>query len=138
MNIVRISYKPDEDGENYGWLELVIQAEGFAGAVGFWSHPDWFSDFAKHLNSFPISMPDSPEVTINATQDQLQPTIYMKLEPVDAHGHLRLVVSLSDDQGTKNRVSLTAPATYAWAQRFSQALQRLIVPPHAPVEMEID
>jgi hypothetical protein len=137
VNKIRISYRPDKDGEDYGWLELAVQADGFAGAVGFWSQPYWFSDFAKRLNEFPIDPSNPPEVTIHATQAKLRPTIQMKLEPADAQGQLWLMVWLADDWDTKNQVSLGTTATYAWAQRFSEALGQFVEPPHPTVEMEI-
>jgi hypothetical protein len=123
MSELRLTFAPDEDGNDYGWLDVSVRADGFIAHAGTLVRTDQLADFAGALATYPIGPDAGITLATKITGDDVRITVV----PLNSRGHLEVSVALSHHgQQLTQTAKISVVSDYADLETFRLQLTRII------------
>ncbi len=128
MGQLTLKYRYDESffdarlvRDDFGWLELSVATDRFAGSGGFWVQWGQVREFGESLSAFPIA-PDAPVSAEWGAGDAV--ILGVTISPANATGDLRVRVEIADSFEPVRRVCTTFLTHYPDIEAFGRAIAR--------------
>ena len=133
MNILKLSFSPDDDGT--GELHALVQADGFAGSGSAWFKVEELEAFCASIGNYPLEQHAHPFIAGGFWSDDgaLDRTnLALRISPHNSRGTLRVIVELAEPPAGNEpgellrRVITWFTVGYNDLSRFQTAFGRLL------------
>ena len=136
---LRLTYHADDDGEDFGRLEVDVRHEGFAGQGECHFTREALTRFAGQLGAYPLTEPWPRLVGGYGEPEIDEVAVSLSAAQINPRGQVGIEILLRDPDavGSEAReVRLTMPTTYARLDAFHRSwLAVLRVPSDETVEL---
>src|SRR3954454_15922634 len=116
-----------DPNDDFGWLAVTAEADGFRGASGFWVQWQDVGEFAERLLQYPIPSDAPIEAEWGYSEDKTYTRVtFISLSPSNARGNVDVTIDLADYYDVRRRSHLVLETTYANIASFRQGLEQLM------------
>ena len=116
-----------DPNDDFGWLAVTAEADGFRGANGFWVQWQDVGEFAERLSQYPFPSDEPIEAEWGYSEEGAYTRVtYVSLRPTDARGNITVTVDLADYYDVRRRCQLVLQTTYANIADFGEGLRKLM------------
>jgi hypothetical protein len=116
-----------DPNDDFGWLAVTAEADGFRGANGFWVQWQKVGEFAERLSQFPFPSDTPIEAEWGYSENGAYTRVtFISLRPSNARGKVAVMVDLTDYYDVRRRSQLVLETTYANIASFREELEQLM------------